>query len=82
MQVVLELLADMENDSDLSLLFDSSESSDTSLSSDVDDDVPPSIKKARIENYLHVIENYTDLQFKKHFRLTRVVAEMIIGMWF
>ena len=66
-----------ESSDESSLLFESSSSSSTS---DSEEDELTNIKMARIQNYLDVIAKYTDLQFKQHFRLIRIVADRVINM--
>lgn len=50
-----------------------------SSSSSSESDADHRKKKCRVENYLDVVENYTELQFKQHFRVKRIVAENIIS---
>lgn len=66
-----------ESSSGTSLLYTSSSSASHS-SSDSEEDLI--VKRARIKDYLEVVPKYTDLQFKQHFRLSRTVAEKVIGM--
>ena len=70
-----EMLCDDSSGS--SLLFKSSSSS-SNLTSISEEDMTIN-KAARIEDYTDVITRFTDLQFKQHFRLTRIVAGRVIG---
>lgn len=36
-------------------------------------------KRHRVEHYLHIVENWTDLEFKEHLRVKRVTAIRLIG---
>ncbi|XP_066589549.1 putative nuclease HARBI1 [Prorops nasuta] len=36
-------------------------------------------RRNHIECYLHIIENYTENEFKKHFRLSRTIVQQIIS---
>ena len=65
--------------SGISLLFESSSSS--SISSSESEEEMSDTKVARIQNYEDVIGRYSTLQFKQHFRLTRIVADRVISMW-
>ncbi|XP_031327682.1 putative nuclease HARBI1 [Photinus pyralis] len=53
-------------------------SSDESYSSDPDSVDEQQSKKAKITDYMTIIHQYTDTDFKSHFRLTRTQVEMLI----
>lgn len=70
----------------LILLDDSSEgsnsswmSSSSSVLSSSADEYRVADKKPKIENYLDVINSYTDLQFKQHFRIERFCVNRLIS---
>lgn len=62
-------------------------SDDTSSSSEEDDlllfplikYLISGLKRHRIENYLHIVDSWTDLEFKEHLRIERITAIRLIG---
>lgn len=36
-------------------------------------------KRHRVEHYLHIVDNWTDLEFKEHLRVERITAIRLIG---
>ncbi|XP_018378046.1 PREDICTED: uncharacterized protein LOC108770791, partial [Trachymyrmex cornetzi] len=60
--------------------------SNTSSSSEENDDIFFPLmkylisgrKRHRVEHYLHVVDNWTDLEFKEHLRINRIIAIRLI----
>lgn len=61
----------------------STSSSDESTSSSSDflssEDESDRIEHQKIENFVNTINNYSNADFKRHFRLSRTTANIIIG---
>lgn len=36
-------------------------------------------KRNRVEHYLHIVDSWTDLEFKEHLRIKRITAIRLIG---
>lgn len=39
-------------------------------------------RRKRVENYLELVQSWTDVEFKEHFRLSRTTVYHLISMYF
>ena len=78
MNVYLQSIAEniYYSSSDLSSSDDESTTSSSELSSEEEID---RITHYKIENFVETINKYCDADFKRHFRLSRTTANIIIG---
>lgn len=58
--------------------WDSSSSAE-SINLNVENEVPPRVKRIRIQQFMNTVDEYSEAEFRKHFRLSRGTANVCIG---
>lgn len=86
MENIQKSCSDTSTSSSSELSFSSPDSSTENEDDDKDTLFCPLIKyltsgckRHKIENYLATVESLTDIEFKGHFRLSRTIADKLIG---